>query len=63
MFKKRLLRCSGGALSLYADLSKLATGTIDDMIVDGQGRAYVGDLGFDLAAAGGPRRGRPDHPR
>ncbi|MGY3490187.1 sugar lactone lactonase YvrE [Bradyrhizobium sp. USDA 4011] len=48
MFRKRLLRFSGGALSLYADLSGIATGTIDDMIVDGQGRAYVGDLGFNL---------------
>jgi sugar lactone lactonase YvrE len=36
------------ALSLYADLSQLATGTIDDMMVDGQGRAFVGDLGFNL---------------
>jgi sugar lactone lactonase YvrE len=26
----------------------VATGTIDDMIIDGLGRAYVGDLGFDL---------------
>jgi sugar lactone lactonase YvrE len=48
MFKKRLLRLSGGKLSLYADLSELAAGTIDDMIMDGQGRAYVGDLGFNL---------------
>ncbi|WGR92020.1 SMP-30/gluconolactonase/LRE family protein [Bradyrhizobium sp. ISRA443] len=48
MFRKRLLRFAGGKLSLYADLSQLAAGTIDDMIVDGQGRAYVGDLGFDL---------------
>src|SRR5260221_8822081 len=48
MFKKRLLAYSGGELSLYADLSDIATGTIDDMIVDGIGRAYVGDLGFDL---------------
>jgi len=48
MFKKRLLRFADGKLSLYADLSQLATGTIDDMIIDGQGRAYVGDLGFDL---------------
>jgi sugar lactone lactonase YvrE len=39
MFRKRLL---------YADLSGIAKGTIDDMIVDGLGRAYVGDLGFDL---------------
>lgn len=48
MSRKRLLRFADGKLSLYADLSQLATGTIDDMIVDGQGRAYVGDLGFNL---------------
>ncbi len=48
MFKKRLLAWSDGKLSLYADLSHVAAGTIDDMIVDGQGRAYVGDLGFDM---------------
>jgi sugar lactone lactonase YvrE len=48
MFRKRLLAYRAGELSLYADLSGIATGTIDDMIVDGLGRAYVGDLGFDL---------------
>jgi sugar lactone lactonase YvrE len=48
MFKKRLFALRDGELSPYADLSGIATGTIDDMIVDGQGRAYVGDLGFDL---------------
>lgn len=48
MFRKRLLSYADGQLSLYADLSGIATGTIDDMIVDGLGRAYVGDLGFDL---------------
>lgn len=48
MFRKRLLTYSDSQLSLYADLSGIATGTIDDMIVDGLGRAYVGDLGFDL---------------
>ena len=48
MFTKRLLAWHNGELSLYADLSKIATGTIDDMIIDGFGRAYVGDLGFDL---------------
>jgi len=52
MFKKHLLAYRDGALSLYADLSGLATGTIDDMIVDGLGRAYVGDLGFDLPPKG-----------
>jgi sugar lactone lactonase YvrE len=48
MFRKRLLKYADGQLSLYADLSQLAAGTIDDMIVDGLGRCYVGDLGFDL---------------
>lgn len=48
MFRKQLLTCHEDRLSLYADLSAIATGTIDDMIVDGLGRAYVGDLGFDL---------------
>ena len=48
MFRKRLYTFAGGKLSLYADLSDVAAGTIDDMIVDGKGYAYVGDLGFDL---------------
>lgn len=48
MYRKRLMTYADGRLSLYADLSGIATGTIDDMIVDGQGRAYVGDLGFDM---------------
>ena len=48
MFRKHLLARRGGTLSLYADLSGIAKGTIDDMIIDGHGRAYVGDLGFDL---------------
>jgi sugar lactone lactonase YvrE len=48
MFRKRLFAYSDGKLSLYADLSDIATGTIDDMIVDGLGRAWVGDLGFNL---------------
>jgi sugar lactone lactonase YvrE len=52
MFRKRLLAYDNGELSLYADLSDIATGTIDDMIVDGLGRAYVGDLGFDLPPTG-----------
>jgi sugar lactone lactonase YvrE len=48
MFRTRLLAWRNGGLSPYADLSDIATGTIDDMIIDGLGRAYVGDLGFDL---------------
>ena len=48
MLQKRLFAYADGRLSLYADLSRIAAGAIDDMIVDGLGRAYVGDLGFDL---------------
>jgi sugar lactone lactonase YvrE len=55
MYRKRLLTYADGRLSLYADLSGIAAGTIDDMIIDGQGRAYVGDLGFDMLPS--PDRG------
>jgi sugar lactone lactonase YvrE len=48
MHRKRLMAYADSQLSLYADLSGIANGTIDDMIVDGLGRAYVGDLGFDM---------------
>lgn len=48
MSRKRLLAFANGELSPYADLSGIAAGTIDDMIIDGQGRAFIGDLGFDM---------------
>jgi len=48
MFGRRLLRHCEGGVELYADLSGVAAGTIDDMVIDGRGRAYVGDLGFNL---------------
>jgi sugar lactone lactonase YvrE len=53
MFRRQLLRYADGQLSLYADLSQIAAGTIDDMIVDGLGRCYVGDLGFNLPPPAG----------
>jgi len=49
MHGRALVRCAGGRPSQYADLSSIA-GTIDDMTIDGNGRAYVGDLGFDMKA-------------
>src|SRR4051794_23952747 len=57
MFRKHLMTCADGKLSLYADLSGIAAGAIDDMIIDGLGRAYVGDLGFDMPPP--PDRGAP----
>jgi sugar lactone lactonase YvrE len=47
MHRRSLVRCAGGQAIDHADLSNL-TGTLDDMTVDEIGRAYVGDLGFDL---------------
>ncbi|HEY4892985.1 MAG TPA: SMP-30/gluconolactonase/LRE family protein, partial [Reyranella sp.] len=47
MHGRSLVRCAGGQPVVHAELSGL-TGTLDDMTVDKVGRAYVGDLGFDL---------------
>jgi sugar lactone lactonase YvrE len=48
MNRKQLWAYRDGKLSPYADLSSIAAGTLDDMIVDGLGRAWVGDLGFTM---------------
>ena len=46
---KRLLRLEDdGSLSTVADLAPLTRWTINDMVVDGRGRAYIGDVGFEL---------------
>jgi sugar lactone lactonase YvrE len=56
MTKRRLLRVSAdGSISTQADLSDIATWHCNDMAVDAQGRAYVGNFGFDLDAAMGAR--------
>lgn len=49
---------AGGDLTLAADLGDLAQGPLNDMVVDGRGRAYVGDVGFDMARGETPRPGR-----
>jgi sugar lactone lactonase YvrE len=36
-----------GSLSVHTDLSAVAGGALNDMITDEQGRAYVGNYGFD----------------
>lgn len=48
MRKRQLLRFDGQQLHLHADLSALASGYCNDMVVDASGRAYVGNFGFDL---------------
>jgi sugar lactone lactonase YvrE len=36
-----------GSLRVHADLSSVARGVLNDMIVSAEGRAYVGDMGLD----------------
>lgn len=50
MLDRRLLRFSKGKLIEVADLSKLASSHCNDMVVDRQGRAYIGNFGFDYEA-------------
>jgi sugar lactone lactonase YvrE len=55
MLDRRVLRFDGKALHLYADLSALATGLCNDMVVDAAGRAYVGNFGYDRHNNAPPR--------
>ena len=45
-----LRREDDGTLVTHGDLGGHATGLCNDMAVDAQGRAYVGNFGFDLMA-------------
>ncbi|MEO7061663.1 MAG: SMP-30/gluconolactonase/LRE family protein [Lapillicoccus sp.] len=47
---KLLRRESDGSLVVHADLAPHVTGHPNDMVVDAQGRAWVGNFGFDLMA-------------
>jgi sugar lactone lactonase YvrE len=47
MLDRRLLRWDGAALHPHADLSDLVSAPCNDMVVDGDGRAYVGNFGFN----------------
>jgi sugar lactone lactonase YvrE len=55
MEDQRLLRYDGQRLTTHADLAGLAKGRCNDMVVDAQGRAWVGNFGFDLHAGEKPR--------
>ena len=50
MTDRRLLQFDGKNLSTHADLSNLAGFHCNDMVVAGNGQAYVGNFGFDLQA-------------
>ena len=58
-------RWPDGRFELHADLTDHSAFMCNDMVVDAQGRAYVGNFGFDLGAAlaeRGPAGVMADHP-
>jgi sugar lactone lactonase YvrE len=50
MVDRRLLRLDPEGLAVVADLRELASYHCNDMVVDREGRAYVGNFGFDMFA-------------
>ena len=55
MTDRRLLRRDAkGEIDVHCDLSGLVHAPLNDMIVDTQGRAYVGNYGFDLMSGAFP---------
>ncbi len=52
--KRVLRRQADGSLVTHADLSEIVPRRLNDMIVDRQGRAYVGNFGFELAPQEAP---------
>jgi sugar lactone lactonase YvrE len=53
--RKILRRQLDGSLVTHADLSVLAPWYLNDMLVDHDGRAWVGNFGFDLMSGAPPR--------
>lgn len=49
-----LRRSPTGEVTVHADLGAHCGGHLNDMVVDSQGRAYVGESGFDLQAFADP---------
>jgi sugar lactone lactonase YvrE len=54
-----LRREANGELVAVADLTRWCGGHANDMVVDDRGRAYIGNIGFDLEAK--PLQIRPTH--
>ena len=50
MRNQQLLRLDPDGLHTVADVKSLVKGDINDMVVDAQGRAYIGSMGYDLLA-------------
>ena len=55
MTDRKLLRLDPDGLYEVADVSAYAPWHCNDMVVDAEGNAYIGNFGFDLAAQAEPR--------
>lgn len=55
MADRCLLRLDPEGLVLHSDLSALASYHCNDMVVDIQGRAYVGNFGSEISGGGAPK--------
>jgi sugar lactone lactonase YvrE len=53
--RRVLRRAPDGAVGVHADLSSFTDSSLNDMVVDDRGRAWVGCFGFDLMAFADPR--------
>jgi sugar lactone lactonase YvrE len=50
-----LRRAPDGEVTVHADLTPHCGGHLNDMVLDGEGRCYVGNFGFDLMGGQDPR--------
>jgi sugar lactone lactonase YvrE len=58
VLERRVLRMEGGLLQPFADLSVHTTSPCNDLVSDGSGRVWVGEMGFDWLAGAEHRPGR-----
>ena len=50
-----LRRSPGGEVSVHAEVGRFCGGWLNDLVVDAEGRAFVGNFGFDLMGRVEPR--------
>lgn len=56
MTSRQLRRFDGQKVHLHSDMSQLASGKLNDMVVSTKGYAYVGNFGFDLHGGEKPKQ-------
>lgn len=54
MLDRLVYKLLDGELVLHTDASKTVKGDLNDMVVDAQGRAYIGNFGYDIFGGGEP---------